>query len=39
MKDDVKQLIQFQLSMLKQTMKENGVVFALAVIENDIDGS
>lgn len=39
MKDDTKKLIQFQLSMLKQTMKENGVVFAFEVDKKDINGS
>lgn len=39
MTDDTKQLIQLQLSMLKQTMKNEGVIFALAVDKQDFDKS
>lgn len=39
MTDDTKQLIQLQLEMLKETMKKNGVMFALVVNKNDIDDS
>lgn len=39
MTDDTKELIQFQLSMLRQTMKNEGVIFALAVDKQDFDKS
>ena len=39
MTDEVKQLLQIQLSMLKQTMKDNGVILALAVDRSDVDKS
>lgn len=39
MTEETKQLIQLQLSVLKQTMKENGVMFAFAVDKEDVDGS
>lgn len=39
MTDDTKQLIQLQLEMLKQTMKENGVMFAFVVNKDDIGDS
>lgn len=39
MTDEVKQLLQIQLSMLKQTMKGNGVVLALMIDKEDADNS
>lgn len=39
MTDETKQLLQIQLSMLKQTMKDNGVIFAFAIDKTDIDKS
>ena len=39
MTDDAKQLIQLQLYMLKQTMKENGVIFGFMVDKSDVDNS
>lgn len=39
MTDETKQLIQLQLSVLKQTMKDNGVVLALDIDKEDIDNS
>lgn len=39
MKDETKQQIQFWLSALKQTMKNEGVIFALAIDEHDFDKS
>ena len=39
MTDETKQLLQIQLSMLKQTMKDNGVMFAFAIDKKDIDKS
>lgn len=35
MMDDTKQLIQLQLELLKNTMKENGVMFAFAIDKKD----
>ena len=39
MTDETKQLLKIQLSMLKQTMKDNGVMFAFAIDKTDIDNS
>ena len=39
MTDDTKQLLQAQLGFLKQTMKENGVIFGLLVDSSDLDNS
>lgn len=39
MTDKTKQLLQIQLSILKQTMKDNGVILGLAVDEKDVDKS
>lgn len=39
MTDEAKKLLQIQLSMLKQTMKDNGVVLALMIDKLDIDNS
>lgn len=39
MTDETKQLLQIQLSMLKQTMKDNGVVLALMIDKEDVDES
>lgn len=39
MTDETKQLLQIQLSILKQTMKDNGVILGLAVDEKDVDKS
>ena len=39
MTDETKKLLQIQLSMLKQTMKDNGVILALAVDHSDVDKS
>lgn len=39
MTDETKQLLQIQLSMLKQAMKDNGVILALAVDHSDVDKS
>lgn len=39
MKDETKQLIHLQLSILKQTMKENDMMFAFVVDKEDINGS
>lgn len=39
MTDEIKQLLQIQLSMLKQTMKDNGVILALAVDHSDVNSS
>lgn len=39
MTDETKQLLQIQLSMLKQTMKDNGVILGLAVDKKDVDKS
>lgn len=39
MTDETKQLLQIQLSILKQTMKDNGVILALAVDHSDVDKS
>lgn len=37
MTDKTKELIQIYLSMLKLTMKENGIIFAFAVNERDVN--
>lgn len=39
MTDKTKELLQIQLSMLKQTMKENGVMFAFAINKAYVDNS
>lgn len=39
MTDETKQLLHIQLSMLKQTMKDNGVILALAVDRSDVNKS
>lgn len=39
MTDETKQLLQIQLSILKQTMKDNGVIFAFAIDKTDMDKS
>lgn len=39
MTEETKQLMQIHLTMLKQTMKENGVMFAFAVDKEDVNGS
>lgn len=39
MTDETKQLLRIQLSMLKQTMKDNGVMFAFAIDKTYIDNS
>ena len=39
MTDETKQLLEIQLSMLKQTMKDRGVMFAFAINKSDIDNS
>lgn len=39
MTDETKQLLQIQLSILKQTMKDNGVILGLAVDKKDVDKS
>lgn len=39
MTDETKQLLEIQLSMMKQTMKDNGVILALAVDHSDMDKS
>lgn len=39
MTDETKQLLEIQLSILKQTMKDNGVILGLAVDKKDVDKS
>lgn len=39
MTDETKELLHIQLSMLKQTMKDNGVILALAVDKSDVNES
>ena len=39
MTDETKELLKFQLSMLKQTMKDNGIMFAFAIDKADVDNS
>ena len=39
MTDETKELLQIQLSMLKQTMKEDGVIFGFAVDKSDVNKS
>lgn len=39
MTDDTKQSLEIVLSLLKQAMKENGVILGLAVDKKDIDKS
>lgn len=39
MTDETKQLLQIQLSMLKQTMKDNVVILALKIDKEDEDNS
>lgn len=39
MTDETKQLLKIQLSMLKQTMLDNGVILALAVDHSDVNSS
>lgn len=39
MTDETKRLIQLQIEKLKQTMKENGVIFAFGVNKEDINDS
>lgn len=39
MTDDTKQLLQAQLVLLKQTMKENGVIFGFLIDGSDFDNS
>ena len=39
MTDETKGLLEIQLSMLKQTMKDNGVILALAVDNKDVNNS
>lgn len=39
MTDEAKELLHIQLSMLKQTMKDNGVIFAFAIDKTDINNS
>ena len=39
MTDKTKELLQIQLSMLKQTMKENGVMFVFAINKAYVDNS
>lgn len=39
MSDDTKQLLQFQLSVLKETMKENGVIFGFLIDKSDVNNS
>lgn len=39
MTDETKQLLQIQLSMLKQIMKDNGLILALNIDKQDIDNS
>lgn len=39
MTDETKELLQIQLSMLKQTMKDNGAILALAIDETDANNS
>lgn len=39
MTDETKQLIQLQLEVLQQTMKDNGVILALKIDKEDTDNS
>ena len=39
MTDETKQMLNLQLSILKQTMKDNGVILGLAVDKKDVDKS
>lgn len=39
MTDETKNQLRIQLSMLKQTMKDNGVILALAVDHSDVNSS
>lgn len=39
MTDDTKNLLQFQLSILQQTMQEAGVILGLAVDKSDVNNS
>ena len=39
MTDETKQLIQLQLSVLKQTMEDNRVILALMIDKEDVDNS
>jgi hypothetical protein len=38
-KEDAKDMIKLQVSILKETMKKAGYVFAILADHNDIDGS
>ena len=39
MTDETKQLFKIQLSMLKKTMKDNGMILAMAIDETDANNS
>ena len=39
MTDETKELLQIQLSMLKQTMKDKGGIFAFSVDKTDVNNS
>lgn len=39
MTDETKQMLNLQLSILKQTMKDNGVILGLTVDKKDVDKS
>lgn len=39
MTDETKQLLEFQLKVIRRTMKENGVILALDIDKEDIDNS
>lgn len=39
MTDETKELLHIQLSILKQTMKDNGVILALSVDHSDVNSS
>lgn len=39
MTDEIKQLIQLQLSVLQQTMNENGVILAIGANNSNLDKS
>lgn len=39
MTDDTKQYIQLHLSMLKEAMKQEGLIFGIAVDKNDVNNS
>jgi hypothetical protein len=39
MTDDVKEMLELQLSLLKKHMKENGLIFGIGVNKTDVNNS